>query len=175
MNVKIIPSLSSRPSSEQLRSLERELGIKFPSDYVEFLLEYGAGEPGYNVHRSDQRVSVTRFLAMDGQNNSAQGLIRRYAGRIPESYMPIADVAGGNLILLHTKDNSIHFWDHELEAFEEDINANNKATSKLATSFSEFLKELIPMPKVPPQEARVVSVKLDPEFAKKFGLKKPEK
>lgn len=167
----LITSSSTKPSASEVDEFARSMVVRLPSDYVDFLLEFGGGSPEDNIFRSDSRVSVSRFCGIDGMQGSIQQIIASYKGRIPERAIPIAEAAGGNLVLLRLPQGSVCFWDHEREAFDKAQPTGNEACTELASSFSEFIGNLVPMPSEPTNNVQVISTKIDPAFAAKFGLK----
>ena len=70
------------------------------------------------------------------------------------------------------KNGAIFFWDHELEDYDE-TSDGSEACIKLADHLTEFLDDLKPNENTP-ANAKVLSVKIDPAFAAKFGLKIPK-
>ncbi|MBK8336491.1 MAG: SMI1/KNR4 family protein [Sterolibacteriaceae bacterium] len=174
MGIPIQPTFI-KPSASDVGRFARSIGVSLPPDYVNFLIEFGGGSPEGNIYRSDSRVSVSRFCGIDGIQGSIQQLSASYKGRIPERAIPIAEAAGGNLVLLRLPQGSVCFWDHEREAFDKTQPTGNEACTELASSFSEFIDNLVPMPSEPTNDAHVISTKIDPAFAAKFGLKQGNK
>ena len=166
MSVNIRPG-PTIPQQRALSKIESAIGAKFPDQYVAFLAKFGAGDPDSNVLSGDERVSVSRFLTIGADEEySMEKSLEVYSDRIPDAFFPVAEAAGGNLILMNSKDGSIYFWDHELE-----LKSPNAAVSKVANSFDEFLNLLQPLTDADIPKHEVVSVKVNPDFAKKFGLK----
>ena len=81
---------------------------------------------------------------------------------MPESMFPIADDAGGNLILISLVDGAVYFWDHEVNDGVDDPG------EKVSASFKDFLAHLRTRDPVDLPKHRVLSVEInDPEtFAK---------
>jgi hypothetical protein len=86
--------------------------------------------------------------------------------------LPVANAEGGNLLLLSLKTGEVFFWDHELEAYDE-YSDGSEACVKIAFSLGQLLEDLKPNDSVS-ANAKVISVKIDPAFAAKFGLKVPK-
>ena len=145
-----IERCTQHPSSEQeLKSVEHELGVNLPPDYRAFLLEKNCGEPERNELSESQGagVSVRRFLGVTA--DSSHGLAahaRAYRDRLPPGLLPIAGDSFGNLLCLRVSGpdyGAVYFWDHELEA-DENEPATHQNTIRLADSFSSFLAQLVP-------------------------------
>ena len=169
MGILIQPNVL-KPTASDVGQFARSMGVRLPSDYVDFLMEFGGGSPEDNMYGSESRVSVSGFCGIDGSPGSVQNAMATYKGRTPERAIPIAEAAGGNLVLLRVPEGSVCFWDHEREAFDEAHSTGNEACTDLASSFSEFIDNLVPMPNEPADSVQVISTKVDPAFAAKFGL-----
>jgi cell wall assembly regulator SMI1 len=140
------------PITEQdVLRLEQELGASFPEDYRAFLLAHNGGYPepgdfdipGESVPESGSTVDW--FLTLEaGAHNDLRHELDVYRGRVPPSLLPIAFDPGGNLICLGLSGEHrgvVYFWDHELEA-EEDEEADFRNVYFVADSFSRFLDSL---------------------------------
>lgn len=143
-------------STEELDSVEKQLGVRFPDDYRSFMLKYNGGrtEPdGFAISWSDGqnagddwKTSTLSWLFfvfedLDEDENLLTMNLETFSGRIPEDTVAVGRDAGGNLILLVvTGENlgSVLFW---VKAYE----AGNGRTPGydnvgiVADSFEEFL------------------------------------
>jgi len=134
-------------TSERLEELRIELGVQFPEQYAEFLLQFNGGNfhrpvmlyvP--NADRWTEGIRLDFFYGAPENRSIGQHLAwyaQTYEGRIPEGYLPIADCGGLDLILLMVADptsefGKVYFWDGTEEADGGNVHW-------LADSFNEFL------------------------------------
>jgi hypothetical protein len=100
-------------------------------------------------------VSVDAFLSRAEIGEKLEIL----GDRLPPGLLPVADAAGGNLILVevgHDQPGRVYFWDHELE--------DENALSLIAESFNDFLEALQPADDLPDDAVEGAEVWMDPEF-----------
>jgi ankyrin repeat protein len=130
-----------------IRALERELGVTFPQDYVEFLLNFNAAymqhpvafrvlEPGpfVNVGSFDCSLGIVKEFP-----ESETGVKETFEGRIPAGLVPIAN-SGSDPICMELSavgHGRIYLWDFEAEGEPDN-------TYLVAHSFTEFLTALYP-------------------------------
>jgi len=144
------------PESE-LWQVEASLGVSIPQGYRTFLCATDGGRP--DEAWFSPMVGVTDFLG-------AQDILAtrsRLRGRLPETLLPIAAAAGGNLVCISTAEGqvgAIYFWNHELEHLGE------RAIERLASAFDDFVAHLYVAPPVELPPNRIISVHVDPEFLK---------
>jgi hypothetical protein len=109
------------PTEKELRRFEDEIGGPLPAGYRQFLVAYGEtvctegaefGVPGW-----DDVSAVSRFFGL--YPTPDQGIemltLQRFAGRIPDETIPVADALMGDLILLGFDGfdaNRVWLWDH---------------------------------------------------------------
>jgi hypothetical protein len=112
---------------EELGAIETDLGAPLPGDYRTFVQRYGFSTFGGMAlfqPLEGPRAYVSHFYgAKIAGHASLQTVIERYAGRMPDSVIPIADDGGGNQICLGIKGNELgklYYWDHNNEWDEED-------------------------------------------------------
>jgi hypothetical protein len=158
-------------SSSQVQELETALRGTLPQDYKEFLSKYNVASPEKNVYEIGSlstRVAVF-FGVSDEKNHDLLWQNQRvYANRLPKGVLGVASAAGGNLICLRLDNGWTYFWDHELEAADDEEPDYGNMT-RLAPSFSEFLDHLEPYRSDDSEpKPKVLSVKLKPGFAEKF-------
>ncbi len=92
----------------KLQQIEKYLAITFPSDYRDFLLQYGGGQPENTVFdRLDQNGSLLRRVYVDtfyGETdiNGVElfGTCVRLSDRIPSEFIPIGTDGVGNYLCL---------------------------------------------------------------------------
>ena len=139
---------SVSPSSEEDVCLaESGLGVRFPKDYREFVKVYSGSTAEENcLRRSSLSDGVERFLRV--REIADDGLRALLA--LDDGTFPIASSPGGNYYLMDGAGN-VSFLHHELDE-----------PTKVASSFSEFLRNLEPE-KVKPTEAVVISVWKNPD------------
>ncbi|AGA28933.1 SMI1/KNR4 family protein [Singulisphaera acidiphila] len=134
-------------SEDDIRSLERRIGVDLPVDYRTFLAKENGGRPRPTAFEGPNGDgSVVHFFFTLDPNASHYRLhekIDTYAGRIPEGLLPIACDDFGNLVLLDVGAKSvgaIYFWDHEEENMDGDPFWDN--ISFISASFAEFVESL---------------------------------
>ena len=139
-----------------IQAAENSLGVKFPDDYVQFLLQYNGGRPepaGFNIQwRANQRSGqywgtslLSWFLSIyDGEaTNLLEYNKESFSGRIPKETIAIAQDCGGNLILLGISGeykDKVLFWVKDDEV-EEGETPGYDNVGFLADSFNEFINE----------------------------------
>jgi hypothetical protein len=141
-------------SEELLSKVENELGIRFPSDYRNFLLEHNGGRPSPAVFDivwqssqacgEDWKTSeVSRFFAIhDGDKANFLEMNKvDFRGRLPSETIAIAQDPGGNVILLAVKGpmaNRVLFWVKDYEV-EQGQRPGYENVGFVADSFDDFL------------------------------------
>ncbi|MGJ3548603.1 SMI1/KNR4 family protein [Bacillus subtilis] len=145
--------------NEQLKEIEMNIGKQLPSDYKDFLKEYGGcylestkttGEIEYDVcykpiekdpwmGKDDDTQLLEGFYGLANDHNSLQKAIDTYSDRFPRNIIPIASSAGGNEICMDIDNGKILFWDHEFSHPDKDF-------FLIANSFEEFIFSLVDKP-----------------------------
>lgn len=156
IDTKTDPSINK---NEQLKEIEMNIGKQLPSDYKNFLKEYGGcylesknttDEIEYDVcykplekdpwmGKDDDTQLLEGFYGLANGHNSFQKAIDTYSDRFPRNIIPIASSAGGNEICMDIDNEKILFWDHELSH-------PNKDFFLIANSFEEFILSLVDEP-----------------------------
>jgi len=139
-----------RPTSNQEIDLfEKDLNIKLPTEYRNWLLKFNGGSPRprvfeFRLDGEEASSCVAWFYAIDeGRINNLRKTIEVFKlndVRMPVDLLPIACDPGGNQICLgYQGDNlgKVFFWDHEQECGGEYDNCY-----LIANSFNEFLANL---------------------------------
>lgn len=127
-------------TEEQISDVEKKIGVSFPLEYKNFLLDQNGGYP-----------KVCEFDLPDGSNSSTVNHFYSI-GEMPSNlykrnrfleddadFMTIGDDSAGNQILLRVKGENIgelYFLDHDVDAEEEN------SMHFLAEDLNEFLKML---------------------------------
>ena len=142
---------SKNPATiEDISNFEKIISGNLPSDYKDFLMKYNGGQPqpnsfGFFSDRNDESM-VDQFLSLGREKHSnLLSYYENYKDRIPSDFIPIAHDAGGNLIIMELKSNSnrIYFWDHELEADEDEGEIPNmENVYYINQSFTKFINDL---------------------------------
>lgn len=109
--MKVALNSGSQASPEELVALENLLQAPLPTDYARFLELHDGAKPTPNTFTySDNRSNgVTRFIPareIPAECAKIDGL--------PKSAIPIADLHGGNYLILDMT-GAVWHWDHELE------------------------------------------------------------
>lgn len=140
----------------QIEEIEQYVGLKFPQQYKDHLLQYNGGQCTPNVFsfincqgKLDESC-VNWFLAIyDGKYDNLKKdiyMLKIDEKRMPTHILPIADDPGGNSICISTSGDDegyVYFWDHEQEVdytVSDDTDYSN--LSLIAKSFNEFLSGL---------------------------------
>jgi hypothetical protein len=145
----------NRVALEQIREVERFVGLNFPEAYKLHLLENNGGrcEPDTFTFVENGRITdscVAWFFAIyDGRINNLSDSIETYKireKRLPAHMLPFADDPFGNLICLScgSKDyGCVYFWDHEREVDYQKTGDNDYSNLYLiANSFEMFISTL---------------------------------
>lgn len=150
--------------------MEESLGRTLPTAYATFLTEFGGGPLALNKYVGETEVaddiSVRRFFTVAELADPQAWWI----DRVPESFLPVADSAGGNLICLALgaeSHGSVYFWDHNWEA-EEDETPDMRNMTVVTTGFSDFLDNLREATLDGPEPEGTGWI--DPDFARELGL-----
>ncbi|CAF1865678.1 SMI1/KNR4 family protein [Bacillus subtilis] len=145
--------------NEQLKEIEMNIGKQLPSDYKDFLKEYGgcyleskktSDEIEYDVcykpiekdpwmGKGDDTQLLEGFYGLANDHDSLQKAIDTYSDRFLRNIIPIASSAGGNEICMDIDNGKILFWDHELSHPDKDF-------FLIANSFEEFVFSLVDEP-----------------------------
>jgi hypothetical protein len=139
----------------QIEEIEKYVGLNFPSEYKEHLLQNNGGQCSPNVFKFNENENFTEscidwFLAIyDGEHDNLRKYIQIYKleeKRLPIRILPIAHDPGGNLICISCDEDDegcIYFWDHENEVdynISEDQDYSNLYI--VANSFSDLIDGL---------------------------------
>ncbi|MGQ5174979.1 SMI1/KNR4 family protein [Bacillus halotolerans] len=164
--------------NEQLKEIEMTIGKQLPSDYKDFLKEYGgcyleskktSDEIEYDVcykpiekdpwmGKGDDTQLLEGCYGLANDHDSLQKAIDTYSDRFPRNIIPIASSAGGNEICMDIDNEMILFWDHELSN-------PNKDFFLIANSFEEFILSLVDEPiESDKEDDGILYVKLDDDL-----------
>ncbi|MCO4850697.1 SMI1/KNR4 family protein [Bacillus vallismortis] len=175
IGTKTDPSINK---NEQLKEIELNIGKQLPSDYKDFLKEYGGcyleskkitGEIEYDVcykplekdpwmGKDNDTQLLEGFYGLANDHNSLQKAIDTYSDRFPRNIIPIASSAGGNEICMDIDNEKILFWDHELSH-------PNKDFFLIANSFEEFILSLVDEPiEVDEEDDGILYIELDDDL-----------
>lgn len=130
-------------SREAVLKVEEELGVSFPSDFVDCVLLKNGGQPIPDTFDLEGRKEAVFNSLIDLNVEESRNIIKVYndlKNRLPESVYPFADDPFGNYLCFDYrdgKDPSIVFWDHETS-----IDGHNSKVSFVCSSFSELLNKL---------------------------------
>ncbi|MDB2686331.1 SMI1/KNR4 family protein [Mariniblastus sp.] len=151
-SVKFKPSRGVKgAATTRVRQLEKQIGAKLPSDYVQFLKSSNGCCPdqGYLSipgHPYIDNVFVNTFYGLHSsvkQGFSIEWAIETQSPVLPKGHLPIA--RGGDIFtmcLKKAKFGCIYFWDHECESLEENEKYSVKDGVLLSTDFTELLGRL---------------------------------
>ncbi|MGX8232018.1 SMI1/KNR4 family protein [Bacillus subtilis] len=168
------PSINT---NEQLKELEMNIGNQLPSDYKDFLKEYGgcyleskktSDEIEYDVcykpiekdpwiGKDDDTQLLEGFYGLANDHSSIQKAIDTYSDRFPRNIIPIASSAGGNEICMDIDNEKILFWDHEFSHPDKDF-------FLIANSFEEFILSLVDEPIEAEEDDGILYIELDDDL-----------
>ena len=124
-----------------IRKTEELLGIKFPKDYVECVLENNEGTPTPDAFDLEGRDTAVFGRLLSHDPNSPTYIVSFYHAiqdRLPEEVYPFAEDPFGNFICFDyrqdKKNPSIVFWDHE--------KPDHKNIFPVCSSFTVLLNKL---------------------------------
>lgn len=110
---------------DEIKIVEKEMGILFPKEYIEFLLDQNGGNPKkseFQLPDGTNTSVVNVFYPIGKMEENLQRENMILDGEIPEGYISIGDDSVGNEILLKIKGENIgelYFWDHDVDSEEE--------------------------------------------------------
>jgi hypothetical protein len=146
-------------SERDLKAFERAHGVALPSEYRSFLSANDGAEPEVNVLSAPGvdpgMVGVDTFLSRAEIDEKLEIL----GDRLPPGLLPVADAAGGNLVLVdvgYDRPGRVYFWDHELE--------DDNPIIPLVEGFYDFLEALRPAEDVPDDAVADAEVWMDTSF-----------
>lgn len=128
---------------------ERQIGLRLPAPYKQFLLEYNGGEPTPSDFIVSGRPgldvsNVQVFFRLNDTAVPSSELSWNYLifrDRIPRNLLPIANSDYGDVICISCagKDTgAIYIWDHEMES----VQSIHDGLYKVADSFDGFSKAI---------------------------------
>ena len=137
---------------EALEEFEKKWNILFPEDYKTFLLQQNGGKPEVTIfpitnNPSGNKGIITDFFGINTyDSNDLNSVFETYKSthRLPQSYFPIAQDPGGNLICLSYGGENVgkvFFWDHEGE-YEEGEQPGYRNMYLIADTLPQFLDSL---------------------------------
>lgn len=139
----------------ELSKLEKEIGIEFPLDYKEFLMEFNGGEPieraidfeSIKLHKQGDYVATFYEVSNDVSYGILPNMVNH--GRdLPVGLIYIASTPSGNYFLLSLREDSfgkIFYKDHEIcgtREFDYDRGILPKNIELISESFGELLSRL---------------------------------
>ncbi|ORX85910.1 hypothetical protein BCR32DRAFT_265340 [Anaeromyces robustus] len=147
----ILKESGNKLNEDSFKKIEKKLGIQFPQDYINFMLEHNGGRPIKSLSYSFQEKDPETNKYFDNNSdiysfNKLEDIPTFYdnlvsSELIPNFYCPIADDSCGNEVLLCLDQSKHHenifFADHELCDKDE-----HWVLVKVADSFSHFLNIL---------------------------------
>ena len=149
--------MKAAPAPEdEVDKLEQRIGHPLPDDYRKFLIACNGGFVGGSLWykgvdpEGDEIEAGLHHIAgfREEPYLSINGAIDNLGGRIPSDLLYIHDDPFGNAILIGlTGDQKgrIYFWDHEEEAWDDDLDFGDDDSDGLlllANSFTEYVAGL---------------------------------
>jgi len=136
----------------QIQEIETFVGLKFPVDYLNHIMNFNGGRCNPNCFSfyEDGKITMSGidwFLAIyDGEYDNLKDYIETYkmeSKRLPQHMLPIAHDPGGNLVCIscgHDDVGCIYFWDHD---YEVDYTISNDQDYSNLYLISENLNEFL--------------------------------
>lgn len=131
-----------------ISEFENRNNVKLPSEYKYFLEHYG--ECNFDTDTVYQPIKKTPFTSSKGFQEISffygigteydiLKMLKTYSGRIPEDFITIAELPGGDQLCMNVNISSsdygkIYSWDHENEN-----NGWHENVYLVANSFSDFI------------------------------------
>ncbi|TYS59877.1 SMI1/KNR4 family protein [Sutcliffiella horikoshii] len=145
-------------NDEEINKIEEKYNIKFPNDYKYYLKNYGNDyikedyrlSPPVEIEQI-QNISQFEIDSLYGLNNDENNLenkIFSYKEILPDNFIPIADLPGGDLICMG-EEYKIYIWFHDIEG--ENI-------FLVSNSFKEFIFNIN---RIKNEESNINNVKLN--------------
>jgi len=131
-------------SEHEINAVEKELGIKLPTDYRQFLLANNGGLPEeciFDIPNLGQSSLVFYGVHTGEEHSDFLLACMAYRNRLPGNSFPVGFDPGGNLICLVAEDKhdwALYFWDHERDNSPPELSK----MYRLADSFSDFIDSL---------------------------------
>ncbi|AQY50278.1 SMI1/KNR4 family protein [Listeria sp. FSL L7-1582] len=136
-------------SMQEIIRLEKEMQLKFPEDYKQFLVNKNGGVPAENylsmiIPSNGEEIVLGALLGVNENDNfDLESWYKEYGDELMESALIIGTEYGSGLFILICEGDQegIYFWDNgqELEGSSDEENVY-----KLATPFSTFISGLKP-------------------------------
>ncbi len=131
-------------SKGEITEVEAILGIKFPNDFVNVILDNDGGMPNLTaIDFNNEHEKVFSGLLSMSKNSEYDYIIETFVDvkdRLNKGVIPFADDPFGNLYCFDYRRNpassTIIYWDHELEPDDED------QFVFVADSFTDLLNRL---------------------------------
>lgn len=126
---------------DSIEKVEREFGVRFPSDFVCYIKKYNGGYPTSNILIVDGREEmINNFLSFN--EDDITYVVEHYEDikeYMPEDIYPFARDAADNLICFDFSSSnvSVVFWDYEV-AYKDKL----FACTFIAKSFTELIDKL---------------------------------
>lgn len=146
---------------KQLDLIEMKIGSPLPVKYREYLAEWAAPvsfdssirfspEEKPLFVRPDGTLSVESIYGLGDGDSSIDEAINIYLDRLPDNFIPIGGLRGGNLLCMAVKGEifgKVYTWNHELELDEKRVpNSADTVLKLVSNDFETFLKSLIAKP-----------------------------
>ncbi|KLA27205.1 SMI1/KNR4 family protein [Bacillus cereus] len=145
---------------ENVKNVEKELGIHFPLNYIECVMKNNGAHVSPEVFEIEGKRKVFGTLLtydMDDDENIIE-VFYDYNDTLPSALVPFAFDPAGNLICFdyknHEEDPIVVFWEHE-EAWEKETLMESEGITAeeaeevarenvfyIANDFTEFLNKL---------------------------------
>ncbi len=146
-----INNSGSQLTGDIITEVEKQLKIKLPKDYKDFMIKHNGGRPeedwGFDFIETGSGDTTSSlicdFATISNEYNSLQNGYKNLveAEEIPPGLLPIADDPGGNIIFLSVAEEDygkVCFGNHELA----DPETGFLVMSLIADSFTEFIDKL---------------------------------
>jgi cell wall assembly regulator SMI1 len=109
-------------TSEDIATVERDLGLQFPASVREHFLRANGGRPDPNVYRDqdeDVGVTVHQCLPLLGGRGSAVAIYQNLVvskSVVPRSFLPFAIDPGGDILFVDCASPAglVYLWHHEI-------------------------------------------------------------
>lgn len=129
-------------NSSDIDEIELDIGVKLPKEYRDFLLSNNGGQPWPDViditslSNSPVDVSVILGISREVKSSNLAWAMGTYSDFVRSGHLPVALDSGGNLYVLHLRDEGYGSVSYV------DLSDDKAISYYVADSFETFLNKL---------------------------------
>ena len=129
---------------KKIKEIEKKIGIKFPEDYIDCVVNNHGGTPKKKAYDFKDRKEAVFNRLLSYNDESPINILKIYnlmKSYLPKYIIPFAEDPFGNNICFDYRENKsspkVVFWDHEVAGMNPD-----RAIQYICESFTELLEKL---------------------------------